>query len=222
MTSSRMRTSSRPVAVVLFDEVELLDVCGAVHALSICGRQWNFRPFKIVTVATRPGSVETRNQVRIEAQLALDACLEPEVVFVPGGYGARRALNDEKLVEWLALVGSRAEHVLAVGAGALLLAKAGLVGDSEVALPHDLSPLLAELCTTARIDTVARVVSCGKLMTASSAVAGIDMALALIEKLLGAKQARTVANAIGVNSSTDVDPQKVQIVEANERDTKAR
>lgn len=209
-----MRTSSRPVAVVLFDEVELLDVCGAVHALSICGRQWNYRPFKILTVATRPGPVETRNQVRVVAQFALDACLEPEVVFVPGGYGARRALNDAKLVEWLALVGSRAEHVLAVGAGALLVAKAGHVGDSEVAVPHELSPLLAELCPTARIDTVARVATSGKLMTASSALAGVDMALAFIEKLLGAKQARTVASAIGIISpTTDTDPLKVRIVD---------
>jgi transcriptional regulator GlxA family with amidase domain len=51
-------------------------------------------------------------------------------------------------------------------------------------------------------------------MTASSAVAGIDMALALIEKLLGAKQARTVATAIGMNVPTDADPQKIHIVQA--------
>ena len=46
-----MRTKARRVIVVVFDEVELLDVAAPLEVLSTAGRRWNFRPYKVEVVA---------------------------------------------------------------------------------------------------------------------------------------------------------------------------
>jgi len=192
-----MRTSARTVGVVLFDEVELIDIAGPVQVLSLAGRQWNFRPFKIRPVAKAAGLVTTRNQLRLEATHAFDAVARPELVLVPGGYGARRALDDDRLVTYLASAGETAELVLGVGWGALLLAKAGLLAGASVAAPTESRELLSELEPTSVIDSQRRVLSSGKLITASSSAAGIDLGLSAVYRLLGAKQALALAEKLG-------------------------
>src|SRR5688572_11207734 len=86
-----VRTSSRNLAVLLFDEVELWDVASVMHVTALAGRHWNWRPFRLTTAAVAPGLIETRSQVRLEAAFGLESCPAPEILFVPGGYGARLA-----------------------------------------------------------------------------------------------------------------------------------
>jgi transcriptional regulator GlxA family with amidase domain len=208
-----MRTSSRTVAVVLFDEVELLDVAGPLQVLTMAGRAWNYRPFKVLTVATRTGAVETRNQVRIEALTALSDCPEPELVIVPGGYGARRALADEPLVAWLAHAGEAASNVIATGNGVLLLGKAGLIHGADVSVPRDAAPILAEMCPTARIDADARWRESGKVLTAATAAGAMDAALLLVGRMVGRKQAAAVAAALGIAWSDPSAGSDVEILD---------
>ncbi len=210
-----MQTRSRSVAVLLFDEVELLDVAGPLEVLSVAGRVWNWRPFKVWTLATRAGNIETRSQLCIQAAHALDELPAPELVVVPGGYGARRALDDALVVDWLRGAGQSAELVVGVGSGVLLLAKAGLVDGADVALPRDAIPLLGELAPTARALPDARTASSGRVLTAAGSAAGIDVALAAVARLLGAKLALGVATQLGHAWHPDAgapEPLRVEIV----------
>jgi transcriptional regulator GlxA family with amidase domain len=202
-TLDSMRTSSRGVAVVLFDEVELLDVASVASVLSAAGRQWNYRPFKIHTAGTRVGLVETRSQVRVESKRALGDLPAAEIVVVPGGYGARRALNDAALLAWLKEAGKAASHVLGVGNGVLLLAAAGLVEDRDVALGRELVDSLRELAPLARPDAQTHFRQSGNLFTASASAHAVDAALALVAAILGEKQARQVAESLGIPAPTE-------------------
>ncbi len=200
-----MRTRSRTVALLLFDEVELLDVAAMLAVLSSAGRKWNWRPFKVLTVAKAPGRITTRNQLVIEAEHALDACPGPELLILPGGYGARRALEDSTLVDWVQKAGQSAELVLAVGHGALLAARAGLADGQDVAVPTDARELLIEEAPLARPDTDAPgVVGSSKLLSAARSAAALELALAAVKRLLGQGQALGVAAALGID--TDKPP----------------
>ncbi|MEB2313576.1 MAG: DJ-1/PfpI family protein [Polyangiaceae bacterium] len=193
-----MQTRAREVALLLYDEVDLLDVAGPLAVLSTVGRAWNWRPFKVSTVALRPGPVVTRHQLVIEAARALDALPAPELIIVPGGYGARRALAEPALISWLSRAGGGAEHVLAVGAGVLLLAHAGLLeDDAEVALPRALTAELAELAprVTALPDAAPR--TSGRVSTTATGASSIDATLEMIARLLGAKLALGAARELG-------------------------
>lgn len=192
-----MRTSARNVALLLFNEVELLDVAGPLQVLSHAGRHWNWRPFRVFAVAREAGVLETRSQLRLEARHACRDAPEPELVIVPGGYGARRALEDAELVEWLNGAARRAEIVLAVGYGSLLLAKAGLLANAHVSAPADACELIAELEPTAHAKSDVPVLESGKLVTAGRSAAGLDAGLIALARVLGTKQALGVAAELG-------------------------
>jgi transcriptional regulator GlxA family with amidase domain len=192
-----MRTSSRSLAVVLFDEVALLDVAGPLEVLTTAGRTWNFRLFKVHTVAAQVGRLNTRSQLELEATTSFDDLPSPEFLLVPGGYGARRALSDDAVLAYLSRAGAAATHLFGIGNGTLLLGKAGLLGNAEVSVTQDAAELLRDIAPEARPDTEARHRRDGRLVTAATPGGAVDAALRVVAELLGNKQARAVAAALG-------------------------
>jgi transcriptional regulator GlxA family with amidase domain len=192
-----VRTSSRNFAVVLFDEVELLDVASVMHVASLAGRNYNYRPFRLLPVAREAGLIETRGQLRIEAKFSLTDCPPPEIVFVPGGYGARRAAQNAELVAWCRTAVAQAELVLAVGAGLALLGAAGALDGASVAACSDARPWLSHDYPEARLEEREPLVTSlgGKLLTAARSGYGVELALAVVERFLG----RRTASGLRVN-----------------------
>lgn len=209
-----MRTSSRAVSLLLFDEVELLDVSGPLGVLTAAGRQWNFRPFKIQVVSARSGGVDTRSQIRLESEATFGAGEAPEILIVPGGYGARRVLEDSATIDWVRGAGEKAELCMAIGNGVLVLAKAGLCDGLEVAVGRDSADLLAALSPSTRRNGTARFVEDGKLLTAPNAMGAIEASLRLVSRHLGKKQAQGVAASLGV-VWLESEPGGIEILEAD-------
>lgn len=194
-----MRTSSRNFAVLLFDEVELWDVAAIMQVASSAGRHWNWRPFRMIPTALQAGLVETRSQLRLEATVALEDCPAPEVVFVPGGYGARRAAENAAVTAWCARVCESAELTLAIGAGAVVLGAAGLLSGKEIAATQEsLEWLTAALPNTHVKESDAIVVTGnGKIMTAARSTHGVELGLAAVERFLGAKLTANLRGSLG-------------------------
>jgi len=193
-----MRTSAHSVAVVVFDEVELLDVAAPLQAFAVAGRHWNWRPYKVFMVGRAAGRVETRSQVALEVSCTLSDCPAVELLIVPGGYGARRALDDSALISWLAERGAAAKLVGSVGWGGLLAARAGLADAVAVALPSEAALLLAEIAPAARAaDPGERLVDAGKLVSVAESAAALDLGLQLVARTLGDKLALAAAHKLG-------------------------
>jgi transcriptional regulator GlxA family with amidase domain len=191
-----VRTSSRNVALLLFDEVELLDVAAVAQVLSLAGRQWNWRPFRLLAVAARKGRIETRAQLSIEADHELAECPPSEILVVPGGYGARRAAAEQSLVDWTRAAASEATHLVAIGAGVGLLAKTGVLDGVRVAIGAELEAWVGELSPSVIADASRSIVVDGRVLTAAAPGAALDLALELVRAVLGEKQALTVAQAL--------------------------
>jgi transcriptional regulator GlxA family with amidase domain len=194
-----VRTSSRNFAVLLFDEVELWDVAAVMQVASHAGRHWNWRPFRLLPTALRIGLIETRSQIRIEATVSLESCPAPEIVFVPGGYGARRAAEDGAVTAWCAKVCATAELTLAVGAGVMVLGAAGLLEGAEVAATKASREWLERALPGTRFNESDAIVASksGKLLTSGSSVHGVDLGLAAVERFLGAKMAADLRSTLG-------------------------
>ena len=193
-----MRTSSRSLAIVLFDEMALLDVAAPLEVLTTAGRVWNFRPFKVFAVAAAAGTLRTPSQLGLTATHAFDECPEPEMLLVPGGYGARKSLTDETVVDYLKSAGARASLLFGVGNGVLLLARAGLLAASEVSVTAEVGERVHEIDASVRSDTSARFRRSGRLLTASTPVGAAEAALQVVAELLGKKQAVAVAATLGL------------------------
>src|SRR6188472_435448 len=138
-----MRTRPFRLAIIAFDEMDLLDIAGTLEVFSSAGRKWNWRAIKAELVSSRPGLRATRAQLQVGPALALESCPEPELLLIPGGYGARLALEDRALLDYLARVREGLTLTLAVGLGALLAARTGLLHGCEVAVT---TALKDELC----------------------------------------------------------------------------
>jgi transcriptional regulator GlxA family with amidase domain len=194
-----VRTSSRNFAVLLFDEVELLDVASVMHVASAAGRHYNWRPFRLLTVAPVAGLVDTRGQLRIEAKFSLGDCPTPEILFVPGGYGARRAAEDERIVAWCRQAAARAELSLCIGAGAAVLGAAGALTGASVAATNELRSWLSSSLPDTTFEEREPVVSAlgGKLLSSASSGHGVELALAVVERCLGRKIALGLRASLG-------------------------
>jgi len=185
--------------VLLFDEVELLDVASMMHVASLAGRHYNWRPFRLLPVARAAGLVDTRSQLRLEAKFSFDDCPAPELLFVPGGYGARRAAEDASTLDWCRKVAPSATLTLALGAGVAVLGAAGLLEGASVATTSDTRAWLAGSLPNTRLDEPDPIVVSrdGKLLSAASSGHGVELALALVERQLGKKLAGVVRTQLG-------------------------
>ncbi len=175
----------RSVAIVLFDDVEVLDFAGPFEVFSVCGRRSQLDPFDVYTMSERGQTVRARNGLIVTPLHSFASAPSPDILLVPGGFGTRREMKNPVMLEFVARVGVRSEYLLSVCTGALVLACAGLL-DGLSATTHHLA--MDELRAVAPRTTVregARIVDNGRVILSSGVSAGIDMSLHVVARLLG-------------------------------------
>lgn len=181
------------VAILIFDEVEVLDFCGPFEVFSVAGRRSGQEPFNVYTVAEKAGPVLARNSLSVNPSYTIADCPAPDILLVPGGYGTRREMHNAALVDWIGRSAERAELVLSVCTGALLLAKAGLLEGLSATTHHMAMDLLREVAPRTRVLDSERVVDNGRVVLSAGVAAGIDMSLHVVGRLLGEEQAEETA-----------------------------
>ncbi len=186
----------KKVAILIYDEVEVLDFCGPFEVFSVCGRRDQSNPFNVYTVAEKSGPVLARNQLSVNPKYSITDCLQPDILVIPGGFGARREMNNQNLVEWIKKCNEKAELILSVCTGALLLAKAGLLEGLSATTHHGAFELLEEIAPNTKVKRGERIVDNGRIILSAGVAAGIDMSFYVISKLLGEEQALETAQYI--------------------------
>lgn len=146
------------------------------------------------------GSVRTDTRMlAIEAEGAWEEVPAPDVIVVPGGFGTRALLTDQRLGGWLRNVHETSLWTTSVCTGSLLLAAAGILDGVDAATHWAARDLLESLGARPIAE---RVVERGKVITAAGVSAGIDMALVLANRIAGEE----VAQAIQLSIEYDPDP----------------
>lgn len=174
----------RTIALVLFDELTLLDLVGPLQVLR--GLPLPYRTV-VVGEALRPMTTDTGLTLTPEKRFA--DVPRPYVVIVPGGPGSVASMGNEVLQAYLRQVAPTAEVVGSVCTGALVLAAAGLL-DGRRATTH--WAYAAELEKLGARYVRARSVEDGKFVTGGGVSSGIDMALALVARLTDASTASRI------------------------------
>jgi transcriptional regulator GlxA family with amidase domain len=183
----------RRVAVLMFDNVEVMDFAGPFEVFGVSGQRENKNLFDVYTVARESKPVMARNNLSVNPDYSFRDCPKPDILVVPGGFGTRREKHNPSVLEFIKQHAEQAERVLSVCSGALLLAKAGLL-DGLHATTH--RGALAELrgdAPTAIVHDGARIVDNGKIVLSAGISAGIDAALYLVAELHGLDQAAETA-----------------------------
>jgi transcriptional regulator GlxA family with amidase domain len=190
---------------LVFDEVDLLDVAGPLSVLTQAGRRWNFRPFQIDVAAPSAGSVTSRNKLRFDATLSLEQVTPAEIVIIPGGYGARKLSETPSVQAEVARIAARAELVVGIGWGVLLLGAAGLLDGRRVAAGPDVSLLLEAVCPSAKLDARLEPVLDAPLLTARASGAAVELGFRIVERTFGAKLRSMVEADLGLEAAHRID-----------------
>lgn len=181
------------VAILVFDEVEVLDFAGPFEVFAVTDELCGYDTFNTFTVATKPDTVRARNGLKLVPDHTLESCPAPHVLVIPGGFGTRALLHEPSLLEWIQVKSRKAEIVMSVCTGAFLLAKAGLLDGLRVTTHHECLDTLRELAPAATVDPSARFHDNGHILTAAGISAGIDCSLHVVRRLLGPAAATATA-----------------------------
>jgi transcriptional regulator GlxA family with amidase domain len=192
----------RTVLMVLFDEVQSLDVTGPLEVFTGAntGRAYHGDGpvYDIRTASLGGRAVRTSSGLRItpDGDLREIQDCQPDLLIVPGGAGSRRP--DPELTGWLRAHGHRANRLVSVCTGAFLLAEAGLLDGRRVTTHWAYCATLAARYPAISVAADPIFVRDGHVATSAGVTAGIDLALALVEDDLGRDAALDIARHLVV------------------------
>lgn len=175
----------RNVAILLFDEVEVLDFAGPFEVFSIMGQRDGPGAFNVYTVAQQRRPILARNQLSVNPQFTFEDCPKPDIFIVPGGYGTRPLMNDEATMRWIARTAEACELVLSVCSGALVLAKAGLLHGLRATTHFSALQELRDMAPDTEVTGEERFIDNGKVIISAGVAAGIDASFHVVARLLG-------------------------------------
>ena len=192
--------SKRSLGVVLFEGFELLDVFGPLEMFGLAADH-----FEIRLISESGGVVASRQGPKSICDDSFQSAPAIDVLLVPGGIGTRREVNNPVLLNWLKKRSQHAELVASVCTGSALLAKAGVLDGLRAT-----SNKLAFVWAASQSEKVqwqqqARWIEDGKVFSSSGVSAGIDMALAVIAKLVSQQAAEDAANFAEYTWQRDAD-----------------
>ncbi|MCW5910352.1 MAG: DJ-1/PfpI family protein [Cyclobacteriaceae bacterium] len=183
----------KKIAIVLFNEVEVLDFAGLFEVFSVTGKRNLGEPYEVFTVAETE-IIVARNNLVIKPAYLFSNAPAADIFLVPGGggyyadgrpLGSRREMDNPVMLEWIKQQHARSKLTLSVCTGALMLAKTGLL-NGLMATTHFMAvDALKEISPTTKVLADERYVDNGKIILSAGVSAGIDMAFYVVAKLQG-------------------------------------
>jgi transcriptional regulator GlxA family with amidase domain len=188
--SNEEESASRPLRLggIFYENFELLDIYGPLEMFG-----WVRPELEIVTVAEAAGPVASGQGPTVLADYGFDDCPPLDLVLLPGGLGTFTELANERLLAFLRRVASEAQTTMSVCSGSALLAKAGLLDGLRATSNKQFFSLATAQSEAVEWVSEARWVDAGQFVTSSGVSAGMDMALAVIERLFGSERAEQIA-----------------------------
>ena len=192
---------SRPrLAIVVFDEVEVLDFAGPFEVFSAlrldeATRRESASPYEVIVAGVRPGLVHCRGGLKVQPDTTI-AELDPaslDTLVVPGGYGVRPLLQDPEFLAWLRRAAPQPRRLASVCTGSLLLAEAGQLDGVRATTHWKSLDWMARDWPSVQVQHERHWVVDGRVASSAGISAGIDLSLKLIEADFGQDLARATA-----------------------------
>jgi transcriptional regulator GlxA family with amidase domain len=181
----------RNLAILVHDDVEVLDFCGPFEAFGVTGEEGEAY-FNVFTVAEESRPVRANTGMIVQPNHSFDDCPPLFMLLIPGG--STSVLTDNpKVMAWVAEQEKQVEHLVSVCTGAMVLAELGLLDGLEATTHYGSYDRLQEAAPKASVRRDVRVADNGHIVTGAGVSAGIDLALHMIARLHGLQEADDVA-----------------------------
>lgn len=186
------------VAVLLYDEVEVLDFAGPVEVFTTASRVALKRapapapPFETRTLARGRRTIRARAGLTVVPDADLTDPRPIDLLIVPGGVTTAEE-REAETIAWIAATAAKARITASICTGVFLLGAAELLAGRTVTTHWEDVAALVSAHPEARVVEGVRWVDEGDLVTSAGISAGIDMSLHLVERLAGRELADATA-----------------------------
>lgn len=180
----------KTINIVLFDDFTTLDALGPAEVFSKLDKLYT-----LDYCSREGGLIESSTRIRMQTK-GMDEISRSDILLIPGGFGARRLVDDRDFLDRIRRLAEMSEHVLCVCTGSALLARTGLL-DGRKATSNKLSwDWVVAQCGNVDWVRKARWIVDGKYRTSSGITAGIDMSLGYLRDMIGQDVAAKIARVL--------------------------
>lgn len=177
---------TRTIGILIFDDIEVLDLGGPFEVFSVASRvaqrRGEVKPFQPVLIARNLEPVAARGGFRVLPEATLERHPALDVLIVPGGV-VEAVQADPQVLDWVKAQAQRLTLLASVCTGAFVLAQVGLLDGKRVTTHwEDQNELTAQFPALTVVPGVSWVDE-GFIVTSGGISAGIDMSLHLVERL---------------------------------------
>ena len=170
----------------------------------------------VFTVSETMDTVTTFEGLRLLPDYSFDSNNLPEIdiLVVPSAeHNMDSDLENERLINWVAEIGQKADYVMSLCDGAFILAKAGLVeGKESTTFPSDITKY-RETFPSLTVHEDVTFVHDSNLLTSVGGAKSYDVALYLVHHLYG----NEVAKGVGKGLVIDWDVNDYQFIRVNDQ-----
>jgi transcriptional regulator GlxA family with amidase domain len=187
----------RSVGVVIFEDFQLLDAAGPISAFEMPMRGLDPPPYALSVMAPKAGPVRASCGVEMMAQ-AMPREPKFDTLIVAGGMGTRVAMQDKRMLAFVAAAAKSARRLCSVCSGSYVLAAAGVLEGKRATTHWRRTPDFQKRFPGVKLEPDCIYTHDGKVWTSAGITAGIDLALALIADDLGEEISRRAAQELVV------------------------
>jgi transcriptional regulator GlxA family with amidase domain len=196
------------VGILIFPDVEVLDFSGPFEVFTITRldeerRREESSPFEVILVAEHDAVIQATGGLRVIPNCTLHDCPRLDILVVPGGWGTRQQLENERLISWIAERGRQVETLTSVCTGSMLLGRAKLLDHHQATTHWRALDWMRQSFPDILVEDKLHVVEDGPVFTAAGISAGIDMALRVVTRYYGEKIGRATARHMEYPFPTD-------------------
>lgn len=177
------------LGTIFYSDFELLDAYGPMEMFGALGDK-----MELVNVAEQAGPVKSSAGPKTIADFSFANAPELDLILLPGGIGTIAELKNTALLNFLKQRCPKTQLTMSVCTGSALLAKAGLLDGLSATTNKMFFERARSQGENVSWQETARWVDAGQYVTSSGVSAGMDMALAVIERLFGIELAEMVMN----------------------------
>jgi transcriptional regulator GlxA family with amidase domain len=186
------------VGILVFPSVEVLDFCGPYEVFSVTRlheeqRREESSPFEVLLLAESTDPVVATGGLRVIPDATLEACPPLDILVVPGGWGTRKEISNQRVLTWIAQRAKEVETLTSICTGAMLLGQAGLLEGRRATTHWRSLEWMRQSFPGVTVEDKLHVVEDGQVLTSAGISAGIDMALRVVARYFGEAVGRATA-----------------------------
>lgn len=194
------------VGILIFNGADIMDVSGPLSVFEHAG-------CRVATIGLTDEEVRIGHTLHITPDFTLENPPDIDVLVLPGGGLAESNPGHEDIQKLIHRVSNSVDILFSVCSGAFFLGEAGLLDGQEATTFASLIPDLSSSFPSAVVRNDVKYTDNGKIVTSSGLSSGIDAALHVVSKYIGAGRAQNIANHMEYDWSRADDYARTQLAE---------